>query len=140
MKYRYKYKEIYNNTLSNISKKVKPIFLPSMTGDKIDIKDLESFIDGLKISMDMLDGADPVKSKGFQAQLAKTISDLRIKRVQLFEPLPKILGNVTKEDIKSYLLKELSILMNYLDKQEYPSGKFKLVKKIVDLRAEITHL
>ncbi len=111
-----------------------------MTGDKIDIEDLESFIDGLKISMDMLDGTDPAKSKGFQAQLAKTISDLRVKRVQLFEPIPKILGNVTKEDIKNYLLKELSILMDYLNKQEYPSGKFKLVKKIVDLRAEITHL
>jgi hypothetical protein len=111
-----------------------------MTGDKIDIKDLESFINGLKISMDMLDGADPVQSKGFQAQLAKTISDLRIKRAQLFEPLPKILGNVSKEDIKNYLLKELSTLMDYLDKQEYPIGKFKLVKKIVDLRAEINRL
>ena len=111
-----------------------------MTGSKIDIKDLESFIDGLKISMDMLDGTDPAKSKGFQAQLAKTISDLRVKRAQLFEPLPKILGNVSKEDIKNYLLKELSTLMDYLDKQEYPEGKFTLVKKIVDLRAEISNL
>ncbi|MFW9950898.1 MAG: hypothetical protein ACFFKA_12335 [Candidatus Thorarchaeota archaeon] len=111
-----------------------------MTGDRIDIKDLESFIDGLKVSMDMLDETDPVKSKGFQAQLAKTISNLRVKRVQLFEPLPKILGNVTKEDIKTYLLKELSILMEYLNNQEYPRGKFDLVKKIVDLRAEINNL
>ena len=30
--------------------------------------------------------------------------------------------------------------MDYLDKQEYPEGKFTLVKKIVDLRAEITNL
>jgi len=92
-----------------------------MSDYKIDISDLESFIDGLKISLDMLDGADPSQSKGFQASLAKTISALRIKRTEKFEPLPKILGNVTKEDIKKYLLKELEQLMDYLDNQKYPS-------------------
>ena len=111
-----------------------------MTGSRIDIKDLESFIDGLKTSMDMLDGADPAQSKGFQAQLAKAISDLRVKRVEIFEKNPKILGFVTKEDIKNYLLKELNQLMEYLENQEYPRGKFALVKKIVDLRAEINLL
>jgi hypothetical protein len=112
-----------------------------MAETRIDIKDLESFIDGLKISMDSLDGVDPSQSKGFQAQLAKTISDLRVKRVEKFEPLPKILGKVTKEGIKNYLLKELNKLMDYLETQEYPrGGKFALVKKIVDLRAEINQL
>ena len=111
-----------------------------MTGTRIDIKDLESFIDGLKVSMDMLGGADPSQSKGFQAQLAKAISDLRVKRVEKFEPLPKILGKVTKEGIKNYMLKELNKLMEYLENQEYPGGKFALVKKIVDLRAEINQL
>lgn len=111
-----------------------------MTEDKIDIRDLESFINGLQVSLDMLAGADPSESKGFQAQLAKTISNLRIKRVEKFEPLPKILGNVTKEDIRKYLTKELEQLMRYLDTQEYPKGKYALVKKIVHLRAEINRM
>ncbi len=111
-----------------------------MSDDIVDISDLKSFIDGLMISLDMLDGADPSQSKGFQAQLAKTISALRIKRTAKFKPLPKILGNVTKDDIKTYLLKELEQLMDYLDNQKYPRGKFDLVKKIVHLRAEINRL
>ena len=111
-----------------------------MSDNRIDISDLESFITGLKTSLDMLDGADPSQSKGFQASLAKTISALRIKRTEKFEPLPKILGNVTKEDIKNYLLKELEQLMDYLDNQKYPKGKFDLVKKIVHLRAEINRM
>jgi len=111
-----------------------------MSKDPVDIRDLEAFISGLKTSLDMLDGVDPSESKGFQAQLAKTISDLRVKRKEKFEPLPKILGHVTKQDIKDYLLKELDQLMRYLDIQEYPRGKFNLVKKIVNLRAEINHL
>lgn len=111
-----------------------------MPNDPVDIRDLEAFISGLKTSLDMLDGVDPSESKGFQAQLAKTISDLRVKRKEKFEPLPKILGHVTKEDLKNYLLKELDQLMRYLDTQEYPRGKFNLVKKIVNLRAEINHL
>ncbi len=111
-----------------------------MSDDKIDISDLESFISGLKTALDMLDGADPSQSKGFQSQLAKTISALRIKRTEKFEPLPKILGNVTKDTIKNYLLKELEQLMDYLDNQNYPKGKFDLVKKIVHLRAEINRI
>lgn len=112
-----------------------------MSDDRIDISDLESFIDGLIISLDMLDGADPTQSKGFQASLAKTISALRTKRTAKFKPLPKILGNVTKEDIKNYLLKELEQLRDYLDNQKYPRGnKFDLVKKIVHLRAEINRI
>ncbi len=111
-----------------------------MSDDKIEISDLESFINGLQTSLDMLDGADPTQSKGFQASLAKTISALRIKKTERFEPLPKVLGNATKEDIKKYLLKELEQLMHHLDTQEYPRSKFDLVKKIVHLRAEINRI
>ncbi|MHA1107137.1 MAG: hypothetical protein ACTSPN_15700 [Promethearchaeota archaeon] len=50
-----------------------------MNDEKIDIRDLEAFIDGLKSTMDTLDGVDPSKSKGFQAQLAKAISNLTIR-------------------------------------------------------------
>lgn len=111
-----------------------------MTDDEIEIRDLEAFIDGLQTSLDMLDGIDLSESKGFQAQLAKTISNLRVKRKEKFEPLPKLLGHVTKEDIKNYLMQELEKLMHYLDTKDYPRGKFKLVKKIVDLRAEISRM
>ena len=111
-----------------------------MSDNKIDISDLESFISGLTTAIDMLDGADPSQSKGFQSSLAKTISALRLKKTAKFKPLPKILGNVTKEDIKKYLLKELEQLMYYLDTQDYPRSKFDLVKKIVHLRAEINRL
>lgn len=111
-----------------------------MTDDDIEIKDLEAFIDGLKTSLDMLGGSDISESKGFQAQLAKTISSLRVKRAEKIEPLPKLLGHVTKEDIKNYLMKELESLKQYLDTKAYPKGKFQLVKKIVDLRAEISRL
>ena len=111
-----------------------------MTDDEIEIRDLEAFIDGLKTSLDMLGGIDLSEAKGFQAQLAKTISNLRIKKAAKFEPLPKLLGHVTKEDIKNYLIKELETLMQYLDNKDYPRGKFKLVKKIVDLRAEISQM
>ncbi|MFW9771348.1 MAG: hypothetical protein ACFFFB_22740 [Candidatus Heimdallarchaeota archaeon] len=111
-----------------------------MTDDDIEIKDLEAFIDGLKTSLDMLGGSDISESKGFQAQLAKAISSLRVKRSEKIEPLPKLLGHVTKEDIKNYLIKELENLKQYLDTKSYPKGKFQLVKKIVDLRAEISRL
>jgi hypothetical protein len=111
-----------------------------MIKDQIDIRDIEAFIKGLKTSLDMLDGVDPAESKGFQAQLAKAISNLRVKRSEKLEHIPKILGHVTKEDIKKHLIKELDQLMNYLDSKKYPEGKFKLVKQIVDLRAEINSL
>ena len=70
-----------------------------MSDDKIDISDLESFITGLQTSLDMLNGADPTQSKGFQAQLAKTISALRIKRTERFVTFPKILGNGSNRSV-----------------------------------------
>jgi hypothetical protein len=108
-----------------------------MPEDQIDIEDLESFIDGLKVSLDTLDGIDPDKSKGFQAQLAKTISDLRVKKSSKVEPLPKYIGHVTKEDIKNFLIKELEELRDLLESEEYtpfPRRKFNLVMKITKLR------
>jgi len=36
-----------------------------MNDEKIDIRDLEAFIDGLKSTMDTLDGVDPSKSKDY---------------------------------------------------------------------------
>ena len=111
-----------------------------MNDNKVDVRDLQDFIEGLKTSLDLLEGADPSQSKGFQAQLAIAISKLRIKRSEQIEPLPKFIGNVTKEDIKKYMLDQLETLNDYLDKEEYPKGKFNLVMEIAKLRAEIRNL
>ena len=86
-----------------------------MAKDKVDIEDLEAFINGLKHSFDTLENIDPTQSKGFQAQLAKAISDLRIKRAAKIEPLPKHIGQFTKDDLKNMLLKELEVINQKLD-------------------------
>ncbi len=107
----------------------------------IDIEDLEAFIDGLKHSIDSLEGTDPLKSHGFQAQLAKTISALRIKKISKIELPPKLSKIRTKEDLKNFLLKQLVELKNLLDANDNNQRKkFELVKKIVDLRAEISRI
>jgi hypothetical protein len=112
-----------------------------MTKDKIDIEDLEAFISGLKHSFDTLEDIDPVQSKGFQAQLAKAISDLRIKRAAKIEPLPKHIGQLSKEDLKNLMLKELESLQNDLETSEYNwRKKFELVKKIVLVREQVNNM
>lgn len=114
-----------------------------MPDDQIDIDDLESFIDGLKTSLDTLEGINPKEAQGFQAQLAKAISSLRIKKSAKFEPLPKYIGHVTKEDLKHYLMKELEDLRNLLDTDEYspyPRRKFNLIMKITKLREKISRM
>ncbi|MHA2034863.1 MAG: hypothetical protein ACW972_00780 [Promethearchaeota archaeon] len=109
-----------------------------MTGDKIEIQDLEAFIDGLITSFDTLGDIEPGKAKGFQAQLAKAISDLRTKRAAKIEPLPKHIGPV---DLKELLLKELEAIHDQLDAGDYnPRNKFKLVKKIALIREQANSL
>ena len=112
-----------------------------MAKDTVDIEDLEAFINGLKFTFDTLESIDPTQSKGFQAQLAKAISDLRMKRAAKFEPLPKHIGQLTQEDIKELLLKELENLQNELDSSEYSwRKKFELVKKIALVREQVNNL
>jgi len=112
-----------------------------MSKDRVEIADLEAFIDGLKVSIDTLENVDPSKAIGFQAQLAKAISDLRIKRAAKIEPLPEHIGHFTKEDLKNYLLKELESLQDHLDSSDYNwRRKFKLVKKIALIREQINSM
>jgi hypothetical protein len=111
--------------------------------DAVDIEDIEAFIDGLKTSIDSLGNTDPTKSKGFQAQLAKTISALRMKKMSKIERQPEILGHYTKDDFKKLLLKQLDKMNNLLDSEEIQSSrhrKFDLVMKITKLRARISSL
>ena len=106
-----------------------------MPSDKIEIEDLEAFIDGLITSFDTLGDIDLNEAKGFQAQLAKAISDLRSKRADKIEPLPKHIGRV---DLKALLLSELEALQNDLDSSNYNRrNKFKLVRKIALIREQI---
>jgi hypothetical protein len=112
-----------------------------MAKDKVDIEDLEAFINGLQNSFDTLETIEPSQSKGFQAQLAKAISDLRIKRAAKIEPLPKHIGQFTKEDLKNLLLKELESLQNDLDSSDYNwRRKFELVKKIALVREQVNNM
>jgi hypothetical protein len=104
----------------------------------VDIRDIEAFIDGLKVSFDSLEKIETNDSKGFQAQLAKAISELRLKKVAHTEPLPKMLGHVTKDDLKAFFLKELEDLKALLENNAYkPRRKFKLVMQITQLREKI---
>ncbi|MHA1913450.1 MAG: hypothetical protein ACW986_09150 [Promethearchaeota archaeon] len=112
-----------------------------MPGDRVDIEDLESFIDGLQTSFDTLGDVDPNQAKDFQAKIARTISDLRVKRAAKIEPLPKHIGTFTKEDLKIELLKELETLQNDLETFTYSvTSKIALVRKIVKLRARVNSL
>jgi len=112
-----------------------------MDTSEVEIEDLEDFINGLMTSIDSLGNADPTKSHGFQAKLAKTISALRGKISDKAEKNPQFIGQFTKQDLKSYLMKKLGKLRNILDSGEYPSfKKFRLVKDIAQLREKISYL
>ena len=112
-----------------------------MPDDIVEIEDLEAFIEGLTSSLDTLGDIEGDKAKGFQAQLAKAISDLRIKRSAKIEPLPKHIGHFTKENLKIYLLKELESLQDHLNTSDYNQRrKFELVKKIALVREQINSL
>ena len=41
--------------------------------DRIDVEDLEDFIQGLRSAFDSLDDSDPETSQGIQLQLAKAV-------------------------------------------------------------------
>ena len=110
--------------------------------DSIEIEDLETFINGLKNSFDQLGNADPVKSQGFQSQLAKAISKLREKKMSKIEPVPKLLGHITKDDLKNFLLNQLEHAKTMLEVEEFAHNrkKFDLVMKITQLRETIFKL
>ena len=106
--------------------------------DTVDIADLEAFIDGLKVSFDSLEHIASSNSKGVQAEVAKAISQLRSKKLDKIEPLPKLLGHVTKEDLKNLFLNRLEKLKIILESNNYPfARKFDLVMKIAKLRAKV---
>ena len=107
-----------------------------MEHEEIEIDDIEAFIEDLKRSFDSLDKINMYQ--GFQMQLAKAISSLRLKKVSKIETEPKFNKPV---DIKEYLLKELEILKKRLESDDIKSlRKFKLVMEIAKLREKINQL
>ncbi len=112
-----------------------------MSDDSIEIGDLEAFIDGLKNSFDKLGEADPSESQGFQAQLAKAISILRMKKVAKAEQLPDFIKKASKEELKNFLLNQLEHTKNLLESGEASNRRrFELAMKIVQLREKINSL
>ncbi|MHA1805289.1 MAG: hypothetical protein ACTSU4_12305 [Promethearchaeota archaeon] len=109
--------------------------------DPVDPKDLQSFIDGLKTSLDFLGEADPIESKGFQAQLAKAISKLRIKKVAKIDEIKPQFERFSREDLKQYLLEELKALKDRIELKDISSFKrYELALEITKLRERISKL
>ena len=111
--------------------------------DRIDVEDLEDFIQGLRSAFDSLDDSDPETSQGIQLQLAKAISLLRHKKLAKMEEIPKFdfTAQASKEDLKNFLLNKLEFLKNNLDAEDIPiSRKFNIVMQITKLREKISKL
>ncbi|MFX0072783.1 MAG: hypothetical protein ACFFAO_17005 [Candidatus Hermodarchaeota archaeon] len=107
-----------------------------MDDKKVDVEDIESFIDGLKKSFDSLEQVDT--HQGFQMQLAKAISSLREKKRAKIELLPKFEKPV---DLKKYLLDKLEELKIRLESDEVKSSKkFRLAMEIAKLRERLAGL
>jgi len=112
-----------------------------MERDQVDIEDLEAFINGLKHSIDSLDKVNHDASQGYQAKLAKAISQLRMKKMDKIEPLPEHIGKLSDEDVKNILLKKLKDLKEILETGDYnQSRRFKIVMEIVKLREKISSI
>jgi hypothetical protein len=104
----------------------------------IDIDDIEAFIQGLKVSFDNLDNVESYQ--GFQMQLAKAISSLRMEKVAKLESLPKSIKPI---DLKDYLLKKLEELKTILESDEIKNKtmrRFDLSLEIAKLREKIKEL
>ncbi len=109
-----------------------------MAKDEIDATDIEAFIDGLKTSFDSLETMSKTETHGFQSQLAKTISELRIKKSSQLQKLI-IKPEMKKEDIKKLLLRQLEVLKENLENQQdlNSARRIRLVRDIVQMRERI---
>lgn len=108
--------------------------------DQVDIEDLQAFIDGLQHSFDSLEYTNNKQANSMQAQMAKAISQLREKKLDKIKPIPKLLGHVTKDDLKNYFLKQLNELRDILESNKYNKHrKFELVMQITKLREKVNN-
>jgi hypothetical protein len=109
-----------------------------MEPEEIEIDDIEDFIEGLKRTFDNL---DQVKTQqGFQMQLAKAISSLRMEKVAKIESFPK---SIKPNDLKNYLLNKLEELKKILESDDIKNKtmkRFKLSLEIAKLREKLAEL
>jgi hypothetical protein len=107
-----------------------------MDDEHIEVDDIESFIEGLKESFDSLEGIN--SHQGFQMQLAKAISSLRVKKISKIDLSPKFIKPV---DLKEYLLEKLEELKGILESDDVISSKkFRLAMEIAKLRERLNQL
>ena len=74
--------------------------------DHFGIDDIESFIKGLRETIDSLSESDPESYHGMQLQLARAISLLRNKKLVKIVQIPKVNSETpdSKEGLKNFLL------------------------------------
>jgi len=105
------------------------------------INDLEAFINGLRFSFDQLNKAESEESKGFQFQLARVISNLRVKKRAIIEQNPSFNARLSKEDMKKVLHEQLEQMKVFLENCEYNSRKrSEMLLKIEYLDKRINNL
>jgi len=110
--------------------------------DHFGIDDIESFIEGLRETIDSLSETDP-KSYGMQLELARAISLLRNKKLAKIIQIPKVNSETpdSKEGLKNFLLNKLELLKTHIDSENIVySRKFRFLKQIVQLREKINTL
>jgi len=110
----------------------------------IDSENIDLIIKDLKKSFDNLEHGNIEQTQGFQIQLAKTITSLRLLKVSKLEENTLRTGKSDDENSKNFLLNQLDYFLYLLDQLdgsgvETQKKKFDLNMKIAQLREKIRH-
>jgi len=108
----------------------------------IDSENIDLIINDLKKSFDHLEHGNIEQTQGFQIQLAKTITSLRLLKVSKLEENTTSTGKSEDETSKNFLLNQLDYFLYLLDQLdgsgvETQKKKFDLIMKIAQLREKI---
>jgi len=108
----------------------------------IDSENIDLIIQDLKKSFDNLEHGNIEQTQGFQIQLAKTITSLRLLKVSKLEENTVSGGKSDDENSKNFLLNQLDYFLYLLDQLdgsgiETQKKKFDLIMKIAQLREKI---
>ena len=108
----------------------------------IDSENIDLIIHDLKKSFDNLEHGNVEQTQGFQIQLAKTITSLRLLKVSKLEENTVSGGKNDDENSKNFLLNQLDYFLYLLDQLdgsgvETQKKKFDLIMKIAQLREKI---
>ena len=111
-------------------------------GYDIDSENIDLIINDLKKSFDNLEHGNIEQTQGFQIQLAKTITSLRLLKVSKIVENNFSESKNEDEDPKNFLLNQLDYFLYLLDQLdgsgvETQRKKFDLIMKIAQLREKI---